>query len=341
MKTYYEFIKENNLTFMPFVISKRLRDLLLTIDHPIAQHILSDAQHHTRTDKATLIDIDDNRNDSFTYTLPSRVFDELKAFGVIFNDATEDTATSVMQDNDVLYEKDRTSMRVGRLVNKLYPEEYSNRQIESFVDAVKTRREKKNANFKIVQGQDIAKYYLWKSYDPVALDGSALGGSCMRHEECQSYIQFYAQNKDVSLLVLMSKDDKIYGRALLWNIADVNSSAVRTVFMDRVYYSAHYQAGLFINYAKENEWYHKKFQNSDPDTEIWNPKTSAYEPLSISTVNTFYPTEDDLYPYMDTMKYFYPKRHELSNVLFTTKCGEPIYKLESLDGQYEDETRRC
>ena len=101
--------------------------------------------------------------------------------------------------------------------------------IKKFNNAVKSKRENIFKDFKIVKDEDIRKYYLYESYES---DNHTLGGSCMRYEKCQKYLDIYVKNPEVcQLLILKSDDDKdkIKGRALIWKLTNGE------YYMDRIY----------------------------------------------------------------------------------------------------------
>ena len=78
-----------------------------------------------------------------------------------------------------------------------------------------------------------------------------LGSSCMRHKENQKSLNFYVKNK-VKIVVLVTKDNKIKARALLWeNINAVGYKKTYT-YLDRLYYSRESQRTLFRDFAKKN-----------------------------------------------------------------------------------------
>lgn len=98
------------------------------------------------------------------------------------------------------------------------------------------------ATFEIVKGADIKKYYLYENYYK---DTGDLGNSCMKKKECQSKLDFYSINPNISMLVLI-KEDKIIGRALLWKTKN------NEVVMDRIYTCHSRHDKRFIVYAKTN-----------------------------------------------------------------------------------------
>ena len=332
-------------TEVPFIISSRLEGLLSKIKHPIAERMIKESKSSSvMTTKATMIDYDDEFKDKFTYTLPNKFVDAAEdLLKVKYSDMNQSTLYDVMKLNKQIYEVFRTSIKIGRLVNKIYPSEYKptgDDSIESFVNAIKLERNRKFDKFEIVSGNTIMKYYNENSYSEEAFGGSELGNSCMRYDECTDFIYFYSINPDVSLLILKSteegEEDLIVARALVWNIAECNGSGVTDKFMDRVYFTHNYQMELFKEYAKDNKWFYKKRQN-DASIIMWNPYKNDFEECLLRTKSTFKQNPTDEYPYMDTMKWFYVDRGFLANTLKFKEEHEDVYFMEETGGGYHVE----
>ena len=111
-------------------------------------------------------------------------------------------------------------------------------------------------DFKIVEGDDIVKYYNGNMYVDYA-DETVLGQSCMRHKSCKNYIKFYAINKkQVKLVIMFGKNDddtmsdKIAGRALLWTLDSLGGEPTDRLFMDRIYATNDVEVDMFKVFAK-------------------------------------------------------------------------------------------
>ncbi|MFM7986456.1 MAG: hypothetical protein ACKPKO_44805, partial [Candidatus Fonsibacter sp.] len=86
---------------------------------------------------------------------------------------------------------------------------------EAFVNAWKASTEVSTIQFKLVSGEDIAKYYDENKYYNRK---GTLGSSCMRDESKRTF-KIYTENPDkVKLLIYVDSDDKIHGRALVWKV---------------------------------------------------------------------------------------------------------------------------
>lgn len=340
LNNIFESDKTNKLS-VPFVISERLQELLLNIEHPIAKKLVSESFNiESESTIATLIDYDEEEKDKFTYTVPNKFVDVLKKLtDMDYPTPNQNALYDIMKTNKGMYEEFRTSIKIGRLINKLFPKEYKpngENSIESFVDIIKLERNRKFDNFEIVNGEDIIKYYNESSYTKDAFSGSELGNSCMRYDKCNDYLQFYAENKDVELVILKSdkEEDKIVARALLWNLSYANDKGVTGKFLDRIYFTKNFQKEIFIEHAKNNKWYHKLLQNYNADTAIWNPTNNEYEKIPLKTKSTFVKSSTNQYPYMDTMKWFYVDSGFVSNTTQYKEGEEDVYYMEDVNGEY-------
>ena len=143
----------------------------------------------------------------------------------------------------------RMTMRVGRIVTKLIPEDYishhkiNDKSIEDFVNKYKSWFGKSDLDIKVVEGEEIRKWYLDDNYfAPGGRSIGSLWNSCMRQKDRQKYLNMYCVNKDIKMLVLTTKVDnkeKVRARALLWNnVESIDSNCVvpsNIKVMDRIF----------------------------------------------------------------------------------------------------------
>lgn len=340
----FNLILENKNTIR-FVISERLKILLKKSNHPIANKLL-DLDKNEEETKITLIDLDDKNINNFTFVQSNKIIDKvLIDNNIVDDDKIQYVLTNqrsaignIIMKHNTYWEHNRSTIKMGKLVNKLFPNEYQqsgspNNDIESFVNKMRFLRSNKFYNFKIVQGEDIKKYYLYQNYDSKSRNGSALGSSCMRHEECQDYIDFYVKN-NIQMVIMFSddEDDKIAGRAILWDIQFIDDEEVDRKYMDRIYTIYDYDVDNFKEYAIKNGWLYKNKQNMEQSEYICDPIDNTCERRTLRTTNNIKKTH--YYPYMDTMKYFYPDNGYLTNNM-SSVLDENVYKLESTNGKYE------
>ena len=332
-------IFENN-SEVAIVLSDRLYALLGNIDHPISKKLKLLNNVTTLGDKATLIDYDDDNKSKFTYTVPSKMID-------FFNpgDAKDHAKLLIISRSfPELWTKHRNPSNIGKVINKIFPGEFATsgkpgEDIPSFTNNVvleRTKSEESFLRFKIVEGNDINKYYDEDSYNPTALYGSTLGGSCMRYEKCKSFIDFYSKNKGVKLVVLFSDDkeheNKIIGRSLLWDIEYIDGKKVDRKYMDRIYYIYESDMMLFKEFARKNGWLCKKNQNMYSSESIVDTVNGLEGKMNLTTTSTF--AEMDRYPYLDTLKYFVQEDGYLTNNSNT--IDEEYITLTNTNGLYEE-----
>jgi hypothetical protein len=231
-------------------------------------------------------------------------------------------------------ERNRNSINIGRLARKVIEiykqkngssDKITDKQIEDFVNAYKSYYDiKKGAldKLKLLKGNDIKSTYLYDNY--FSEDGS-LGNSCMAAEECQSYLDFYVDNPNVEVLVLMAPNNKIMARALVWTLVNGDK------FMDRVYTNRDSDENIFIKWAVENKAIYKSTQNSNQSGPFVTKEGEKglelevmFKPIKLSMKKLY------SYPYLDTLKYFYWEEGILRN--WTSDTFGHYIKLEDTDG---------
>jgi hypothetical protein len=188
-----------------------------------------------------------------------------------------------------------SKIKPGRLVKKL-TNQFSDTQIEKFVNNLKAflKLRQDTSRFQIVEGEEIRKYYSTSTYQS---EIGQLGKSCMRHQECQEFFNFYVENSDICKMLILRgiNTDKIVGRALLWKTN-------HGLYLDRVYTIVDSDLILFEEYAKQLgcKWtYHKLYCS---DNEKWVELKIKPKKLDF-----------DKFPYLDTFQHYYPDRKMLTS----------------------------
>lgn len=339
---YYKFINElkilESMRELKFVLSKRLIEILKTIDHEISDALLeahNDLEHNS---KQTFIDIDETKDDVFTFIQSSKAAELLN----ITQDEYDSNKPLIYRlrdeislDNDV-YKKLRSPMKIGRLINTIFPGKFiaslrtenegKPKDVESFVRLYKAtfNQDDKFDLFEIVEGDDIAEWYNCNNYND---DGGSLGGSCMGSME-DSTFEIYTRNNDVvQMLILYTDTDRetIRGRALLWTLTE---PANRT-YMERIYVNDSTDEQLYIEYAKKNKWLYKADQSYGVEYSIVDPVSHTTARIKLTaTVDAL---DYDNYPYLDTLQFYNYDTGILSN-----KPTNAKYQLISTDGEYDD-----
>jgi len=212
--------------------------------------------------------------------------------------------------------KYRTKIKIGRFVSKFISEQgirdfgVSNYDTEFFVNLFKSFFDRDESRLKVVEGDDILKYYLADYY--YRPGGSCIGtlwNSCMRYSEKNKYMEIYAKNPDkVKMLCLLGEDGKVKTRALLWEDCQSLDGKPYKV-MDRIYSIYDHDMIFFKNWALKNGYIHKYEQSSRSENIFMTNDGSARIDLTINLENH----EFDFYPYIDSFKYYSRKKGTLSN----------------------------
>jgi len=213
----------------------------------------------------------------------------------------------------------------GAFVSKLF-KNITPKEVEKFSNLFRTQSLMPKFTFKIVEGDEIKKYYHHSSYikDSCGDTMGSLGSSCMKHDHCQKYFKIYTKNSDqVKLLIMLDEDEMLIGRALLW---DIESNKI----MDRIYtkldenYIFH-----FKKWATKNDYLYKSEQN-------WN-STLFFENLNIKRKELYIEfslvKNPKKYPYMDTFKFIDLKTGRLFNYI---PDNVEVSTLISNHGGYEN-----
>ena len=170
-----------------------------------------------------------------------------------------------------------------------------------------------------VKGHWIANFYHEKNY--ASLSGS-LGNSCMRYERTQKFLQIYTQNHSVcKLAILLNKEGKLQGRALVWTIDGKD-------YYDRIY------ATSDLIQDRMKAFFLVKGLGT-----CYNGY-SSYETVSLQCdttnldVNKRVLLTHDYYPYMDSLRFLDDEHSVLSNS--DLKMGGSYWILNDTAGRYEE-----
>jgi hypothetical protein len=171
-----------------------------------------------------------------------------------------------------------------------------------------------------VRGHWIAELYHEKNY---ASFSGTLGNSCMRYERTNKYLDIYVKNPSIcKLAVLLNKEGRVQGRALVWTKDGVD-------YYDRIYYTSDLiqdrMKAFFLTQGIETCY----------------PGYSNYKKIRFDedTTNTDFDKRvilrHDNYPYMDSLKFLEENQSFISNCDIQLK-GSGYYILNDTSGQYED-----
>ena len=221
------------------------------------------------------------------------------------------------------YSMGRSEMKIGKLVKyiinvlntssgattfrKKGKFSVSDSELEAFVNAYKASESSSNMEFRLVKGEEIAKYYNNEKY---LSDKGSLGSSCMA-EKGKKTFKLYTQNETkVQLLILVDKEtDQISGRALVWKLK--NSPCESNFFMDRVYSNNDSDVIKFKKFANENRFLYKKYMNShtSSNVEFVYGGKDVYGEITVKLNG-----DVDKAPFVDTLCFLNKQQNTLSNL---------------------------
>lgn len=324
---FFHFISEKyKISEVPFQFSAEFEKVLHTITSPISEEIL---KMRLQPSDISLLNVSDE-SDMISFTTSQRLSHH---FG------TEDQRLlnlliTPLNRNTEIYYKNRTNIKVGRLVKKLFLSKFSDTEIEKFVNQYKSVMDKTLLQFEVFEGSRILLGYQSKNYSYDGGSSNPLMNSCMNDE--LHLIDFY-QYVPVKLLVLLNADGHIFGRALIWNTD-------KGQFMDRIYVITDSDYFKFINYAKSNNIIYKSENKSGSAVEYVKDGKVSWFKMNINlkfnideySKGDFTPKAKDI-PYMDT--FIYGQKSTLSNYepidnkyyLLTDTDGEPLEVIPQYD----------
>jgi len=146
----------------------------------------------------------------------------------------------------------RQQMKLGRIINRLFPGKFKPADIEIFVNEYKGEHDMATGNIAIelVHGKDIAHWYASKMY---AGGGGTLNNSCMRNVN-KNRFNLYVDNPDQIEMAIYTRAGKLEARALVWHTD-------KGIYMDRIYYTKDHLANAFKRYAERNGWMYRDQRN--------------------------------------------------------------------------------
>ena len=183
-------------------------------------------------------------------------------------------------------------------------------EIEKFVNFFKSYFNSSIDNLKVVEGDDILKYYLQDNYfSPNGNMFGTLWNSCMRQRERNKFMKIYAANPDIKMLVMLTEDGQVRSRALLWENVYEHSSDRKFKFMDRVYSVYDHDVDTFKEWAKQNG-YISKWEQSAKSELLFDVDGS---PTSMKLYVLPENYDFNWYPYFDTFKFYNQHKGRFSN----------------------------
>ena len=156
-----------------------------------------------------------------------------------------------------------------------------------------------NADFVLVSGEDITKYYNLNMY--VSQDGT-LGSSCMKHEKLGKMGVFHLYEDYAKMLILKDRaTGKIYGRAIVWDLQSDDEKFKGKRLVDRIYTTNNAFVGMFKEWAIKHGCFYLKEQTFKTTVFMFNDieyDLNNYDPVWVNVsprINNYM-----FYPYIDT-----------------------------------------
>ena len=277
--------------------------------------------------------------DSWSFDFKSRITDIWKG---IEDGTTSQSNVNYLYSSEPwnLKDKARSDAKIAKLVNQIFPDKYSNKEIEEFTNMFK-KVEESSDEFEIVYGTDILHWYSESNYSE---SKGELGTSCMRYNRCRDYLKIYSENPEVCRLLILKTEDgqKIKGRALVWKIKEIRPKSKMAneegdllkgveYYMDRIYAIDDATKQMFQEHADKQGWL-KRLTSSYGDCQDFKLGEQAYK--SIFATVQLSEWDYELYPYMDTFK----RLDTDSGILINDdkEDEEGCYVMTETDGTYTD-----
>lgn len=194
-------------------------------------------------------------------------------------------------------EKFKQETRVGRVLKKLNPK-LNEKEIEEFVNKFRAAHESlfTEPNIDVVTGDKILYWYNSIRYKK---GGGTLNNSCMRHESNQGQLKFYAKYPDKIALAILTKEDKLWARALIWRLDD------DSIYMDRIYSINEMSRVILENYALKNNML------------LYRNRSKSNQKMAI-TLSKYYKNSYEDHPYFDTFIIDYKEIRNNKLVLYNS-----------------------
>ncbi len=224
---------------------------------------------------------------------------------------TEKIAKSGIDRDDIeeIWTLNKIPAKPGVAFKKLFKDVHE-KDVELFTTLFKAAVSQKDFELKILTGDEMVKYYGYRSYHP-EIPGT-LHNSCMKHDHCQDSFDIYTKNPEVcQMLVMLDNRGKLLGRTLLWKAIDaVNDSEV--LIMDRIYCvddskNMHY----FKEWADQHGYLYKKEQRWQNCMFFESHGSSKFLKLHVKIKKKAFVK----YPYVDTFKFWDEKKSLICNYL--------------------------
>lgn len=209
--------------------------------------------------------------------------------------------------------KIRYGSTLGKLVNKMFPGEFTSKELELIANEIKSFAliNVPGYSLEIVNGDSIVELYKEKH----TISSGSLGGSCMRYDRCTPMLKFYEDFPDLIKLAVLRKEserNRIVARCLVWEFGG-------ETYYDRIY-SSNTEAELILkNYFKS---YKSVYYSSTERVDLYIP------------IDKEYMLSRKLMPYMDSFYLYNIDEGVLTNNTSWENTNKGSYlKMRSQHGE--------
>lgn len=346
-----DLIIESALNESIVYFSPRMREHLNLVNNDISKKMLELEGTDINNLDVTFIDVDSDGEVTFI-TMPNAMKLIKDRYPEALNADLDVSGSKELADivykNDILalrhgrpgdtgvYVKSRNTIKIGKLVNRLFKGTLNSSQVEKFVNDFKAASPSYNEKIDLVSGEIIRHWYNEENY---FLKSGSLGNSCMANKPGK-FFNIYAENPSSCNLLIMTVGDKLVARALVWKLNSIEGHDVRgdggidknnrpEYFLDRVYSVEDYQVEKMRRFAIDKGWAIRAY-NSGHNFNYITWKGKNYDDVSMS-VKVKKSNYDDTYPYMDTFVRYDHFNGLLWNDEWRKKGG---HILRSTQGEY-------
>lgn len=317
----------------------------------IANHLLSLEGEDVKGTDITFINLSDDAG-YFTYNTMKNVVKSVDSFynkmdpsipknfydvniknsmaNIELSDMIYNSEMNLLSPPTNLYNGNKNQIKIGRAITILLKnKEYNVKDIENFINELKSIQDYKKSEIKIVFGDEIEYWYDKENY--LNKDYCVLANSCMAEKK---FFNLYTKNPETCGLVIMTHKNKLIARALLWKLnsckdLETNKNLPIELYMDRVYYTEDHQLNIMQRFAIKNGWAMYTYSGISFDKKIIDVEMSV-------KVN---PIRYREFPYMDTFARLNTKEWLLWNDYDRNKPNS--LHLTSTRGEYEHGKRNA
>jgi hypothetical protein len=276
----------------------------------------------------TFVDVDDVNPGFVTFfkmDTAKKLASKIYPSDILDRDLNDSSSNAIFL-NSIAGQGGRSSIRLGRFINKITKEKFKPIEIETFVNKFKSTANMKKEEFILVSGPEIEKWY---RKEMIVNGPGSIQGSCMTG--MSGVFDLYTENPKSCQLLVLTHKGKAIARALVWKVHEC--TVPMEYFMDRVYYTHEYQVQSFKLYAKKMGWGIRNNYNDD-DITIGDRE---YFISDIQLRVKVKPKNYKRYPYLDTISVYDPSKGILYPNL--TNSNNMIV-LKDTRGRYVDNRTR-